>query len=385
MTARITEIIGATFTTPTFKTGNYTLTLPQKTGTLATTGDIPDTSEFATKDSEETLSNKTFSEPTFTQGDYTLKLPPLKKNTRIATDRGMNCLKAHKNSLKSAMNLMFHHMGTSGHTFKTRTGAKQNDTTITTFDNSNESADDDKDMTNTSSADSMFDGCSQLKTINSKHWRFGILNNASCMFRGCEALESLDTSKWNLSFLSNASEMFSGCSKVKKLDVSNWDTSSLETANNMFRGCIKLPTIDVASWDTSSLTTANRMFCDCREVEDLDLGNWDTSSLDNVMEIFLECKKLKNVDISNWKLPTNCQTNSMFGSCKLLEQVKANGATINRLVNDNVVSSGIDLSGLHDDTVYTFKGWYDSGKFRIPAEGETKPEEEEEEQGGGKK
>ena len=65
------------------KNGNYTLTLSSKTGTLATTDDIPatsstDMSSYVTKTGTETLTNKTLTTPTIEKikvGSNTLTLP----------------------------------------------------------------------------------------------------------------------------------------------------------------------------------------------------------------------------------------------------------------------------------------------------------------------
>ena len=67
-----------TLTTPTIsqiKKGSYTLTLPSKTGTLATTSDL---SSYVTLTGTQTLTNKTLTTPTISQiknGSYTITLP----------------------------------------------------------------------------------------------------------------------------------------------------------------------------------------------------------------------------------------------------------------------------------------------------------------------
>jgi surface protein len=57
--------------------------------------------------------------------------------------------------------------------------------------------------------------------------------------------------------------MFDGCSNLTTLDLSSFNTSSVTNMNGMFGYCKKLTTLDLSSFNTSAVTNMYSTFYDC--------------------------------------------------------------------------------------------------------------------------
>lgn len=73
------------------------------------------------------------------------------------------------------------------------------------------------------------------------------------MFEGNSQLKSLDLSNWDISNVANVGCMFAKCSQLKSLDLSNWNTFSVDYMGNMFFECVNLEYLNISSWTTTSL------------------------------------------------------------------------------------------------------------------------------------
>jgi len=62
--------------------------------------------------------------------------------------------------------------------------------------------------------------------------------------------------------------MFQGCSELSTIDLSNFNTSRVENMDYMFRYCSELTTIKVSSskWSTVSVTSGKYMFYGCNSL-----------------------------------------------------------------------------------------------------------------------
>ncbi len=111
-------------------------------------------------------------------------------------------------------------------------------------------------------------------TISGKEKRVVAHKDASYMFSSSDSskyfvnletvqgIENLDTS-----IVTNMNSMFRGCSKLKTLDLSKFDTSEVTNMNGMFRNCTGLNTIYVSSlFNTQSLSTSDNMFTGCKKL-----------------------------------------------------------------------------------------------------------------------
>ena len=90
-----------------------------------------------------------------------------------------------------------------------------------------------------------------VKALNG-YGLFSYLNN----LQSIDGMEYFDVSDVTL-----MRSMFQGCSNLSTLDLSNWNTSKVKLMNNMFNGCSNLSTIYVSDlWDTSNLSNSAGMF-----------------------------------------------------------------------------------------------------------------------------
>ena len=171
----------------------------------------------------------------------------------------------------------------------------------------------------------MFNGCSNLTSINADNLVHSGVKNLSFLFTTCGNLESIDVSSWDTSSVTTMVSMFNSCSSLTSLDVSNWDTSSVTTMVSIFQGCSSLTSLDVSNWKTSSVTTMVSMFQGCSSLTSLDVSNWKTSSVTNMSDMFHGCSSLTSLDVSNWKTSSVTNMSDMFRMCSRLTSLDISG------------------------------------------------------------
>ena len=113
------------------------------------------------------------------------------------------------------------------------------------------------------------------------------------------SISDIDTSK-----VINFESMFSGCTNMKTLKVDNWDTRKGTFMTNMFMNCKFLKNIgDVSKWKMSKANDVHSMFCGCKRLENIgDAGQWDVSNVKDFTFIFRDCEKLRPIDLNHWKI-----------------------------------------------------------------------------------
>ncbi len=111
----------------------------------------------------------------------------------------------------------------------------------------------------------------------------------------------------------STSHMFDGCSNVTTLDLSLIDTSNVTTNDHMFSGCSGLTTLDVSTLKTDNVTDTNNMFSGCSGLTTLDLSNFDISSVINTAKMFNSCTSLEC--ISNLDTTSSTNKTDMFDNC----------------------------------------------------------------------
>ena len=102
--------------------------------------------------------------------------------------------------------------------------------------------------------DNMLEGCSQLSPLsNFSNWDTTYAVSMNHLFLNCKCLKLPDVSKLNTSNVMSMESMFEGCSSLKSIpDISKWDTSKVFSMRNMFKGCSSLNSIpDISKWDIS--------------------------------------------------------------------------------------------------------------------------------------
>ena len=117
--------------------------------------------------------------------------------------------------------------------------------------------------------------------------------------------------------------MFEGCSNLTSLNVSNFDTSKVTHMDYMFFNCSNLTRLDVSNFDTSKVTKMSAMFMNCTNIKNIiGLNNWDVSNVTNFGTavndendgIFRNCYSLVELDLSNWILNESMYPNGSYFS-----------------------------------------------------------------------
>lgn len=206
-------------------------------------------------------------------------------------------------------------------------------------------------------AESLFDGCSNLERIDglenldtseaaSMAWMFqdctrltaldlsafdtaGVMDMAS-MFAGCTALQTLDVSGWDTGNVQDMCGMFINCTSLESLDLSHFDTKNVADMSSMFQGCTSLTAINVSGFAPAGNAYLRSMFSECSSLTSLDLSRFDVSNVSNMVGLFEGCTSLAMLDLSGWEVSGSSAKTDLFGRdeslCANLVTVTADGA-----------------------------------------------------------
>lgn len=103
---------------------------------------------------------------------------------------------------------------------------------------------------------------------------------------------------WDMSQLTSIQCMFCGCSNLHDINISNWNVSNVIDMSHFLNACY-LPSIDVSNWNTGSVQNMELMFA-FNMFTSLDLSNWNTANVTNIISLFEACDALQILDMSNW-------------------------------------------------------------------------------------
>ena len=193
-------------------------------------------------------------------------------------------------------------------------------------------------MSKVTTINSMFDGDKSLNSVGDlSKWDVSGIADMWCVFRDCNSLTSVgDLSNWNTGKVQNFAGLFQNCFSLLSVgDLSNWNTSSSNWMNCMFQNCYKLTTLgDLSNWDVSRVTDMGSMFYNCGHLATIgSLANWNTSSVTSTREMFRSDSSLTSLDLSGWDMSHNGNMYCMFDRC-------ANLITLGNLSHWNVSSTG---------------------------------------------
>ena len=165
---------------------------------------------------------------------------------------------------------------------------------------------------------SMFNGCTELISLDLSNFDTSSVTTMETMFNECSKLISLDLSNFNTSIVNKMGSMFNGCKSLRFLNLSYFNTSSVTEMNSMFYGCKSLSSLNLSFFDTSSVTTMNSMFMACIELNSLDLTNFDTPQVEDINSMFFGCKSLISLDLSNFNTSRLTKMSKTFNGCSEL-------------------------------------------------------------------
>ena len=163
--------------------------------------------------------------------------------------------------------------------------------------------------TNVSDMSRLFEGCSNLTTVNV----FDVHNvtNTRRMFMNCSSLTSVPL--LNGSNVTDMYRMFYGCTSLTTIPLIY--TNSVTTMQDMFNGCTSLTSVPLLN--TSKVTTMQDMFSGCSTLTTFPL--FDTKNVVNMSFMFDRCTSLTSVPLFNTSGVTDMTY--MFGYCSSLTTV----------------------------------------------------------------
>lgn len=115
---------------------------------------------------------------------------------------------------------------------------------------------------NTSSNTSLLKFCknSLLSTFIKGGLTTTSVTTMESMFEGCSNLTSVDLQSLLTSNVINMSNMFKGCSSITTINLKNFNTTSVTNMSNMFYGCSSLSTLNLYGFDFTNVTNSTDMF-----------------------------------------------------------------------------------------------------------------------------
>ncbi len=153
----------------------------------------------------------------------------------------------------------------------------------------------------------MFNGCTNLTSLDLSSFDFTTPTSCLGMFSGCEAIKAINFGpKCTFEACTNFSWMFNFCKQLR------YSTFTSDSVNTLF---------SVSMFDTSSATTMEHMFYYCASIGELNLGSFNTKLVTNAKEMF------RNAEISRFTFGTNCtfdlceNMSGMFGDNQSLGQL----------------------------------------------------------------
>lgn len=173
-------------------------------------------------------------------------------------------------------------------------------------------------VTGMTKAASLFEGCSNLTSLDLSGFDSSNIKDMSNMFRQCRSLTSLDLSSLDTGNVTNMGFMFLGCSNLTSLDLSGFDTSNVRSMLSMFLGCSNLTSLDLSGFDTSNTTDMSYMFSDCSGLTGLDVSSFDTSNVEHMSWMFNGCSNLTSLDVSGFNTGNVKDIGLMFAGCDSL-------------------------------------------------------------------
>ena len=182
---------------------------------------------------------------------------------------------------------------------------------------------------------SMFYDCWSLKEIEMiENLHVENTTSFNSMFQGCTSLENINLNKFDTCNVTDMCRMFSGCQKLKELNLEEIETSNVNNMNSMFRGCGKLTKLDLNSFDTSNVTDMTSMFHDCVSIVELNLSSFNTGKVTIMKDMFNCCWKLKSVDMKSFNINNVTEISNMFYGVPNTIVIKATPATKTRIIGE---------------------------------------------------
>ena len=147
-------------------------------------------------------------------------------------------------------------------------------------------------LENCTGFDNIFNNCSVLSEINMHDIHLNLAPNLKFVYLS-KANYSLDMSAATLTSIDNLFEAFKGNNYLISVNFIGTKFGACTTYQNMFRECKNLKTVSFSPISTASSITCQSMFKQCYSVTSFTWGdgttNWDTSNVTNMRSMFQDC------------------------------------------------------------------------------------------------
>ena len=147
------------------------------------------------------------------------------------------------------------------------------------------------------------------------------ITDASYMFEGCSDLRSVDLSGFDTRNVINMQGMFSGCSELIELNLSSFDIKNVEDMSSMFANCDNLMELDLGGLNAENVSNMQNMFSGCYSLIELNLSGFNTKKVTNMEEMFNGCNRLTNLDLSGFHTENVTDMDNMFENCYSLTEL----------------------------------------------------------------
>lgn len=167
---------------------------------------------------------------------------------------------------------------------------------------------------------SLFQGCSNLTTINLKGFKKNKIQDFSSMFEDCTSLKNVNIKDINFTYATDMSSMFSNCSSLQTVDMKSLNMPRVTTMDNMFYCCESLSKVDLTAVNTPCLVSTSRMFSNCCSISSIDMV-FDTRNVKNMSALFYGCSMLESVYWDEVYLNKPTDISYMYKGCRKLKEI----------------------------------------------------------------
>ena len=161
----------------------------------------------------------------------------------------------------------------------------------------------------------MFNGCSNLTSVNLTYSKGENITNFFRAFCNCHKLEEIiGLSNFHVK-INDMDNLFGSCAKLKEIDLSGAIIENVYNGYYAFSHCREATKIKFPSNTIKMNREMWQMFAHCRVLEELDLSMFDTSNVTNMRQAFDGCYHLKSLNLSNFNTEKVERMDGMFYDC----------------------------------------------------------------------
>lgn len=125
------------------------------------------------------------------------------------------------------------------------------------------------DLSQVTSAKSMYENCESLQFVTDNLINFPDLTDSAKMFKDCSRLVGVYISENNiLSNLQNATGMFENCTRLTVANLTNLKNQNALITNNMFKNCVGLRKLNIENANISqNPNDTKNMYQNCKQLD----------------------------------------------------------------------------------------------------------------------